>query len=84
MTLGLVSCVFCFSCYGAFLGLPCSMAGIIISEVAARDIQKNKAHPSSITFVYAGRVCGLLGFAINMLMIIYLILFWMNGPLISV
>ena len=62
LVLGILSIPACF-CYGV-PGFLLGILAIIFSQVAARDIDAGRAHPSSRGLATAGLVCGLIGVSI--------------------
>lgn len=84
MLLGVFSFLLCFGVYSAFIGVCCAVAALIVCESAKRDVAKNKAHPRSAANIMSGQILGCLGLVMNTIVILYMVLFWLNGPLITV
>lgn len=74
MVLGIISIAGCWCCWGV-VGLICGGLAIVFGGNAMRDIDAGRADPNDRGKAVAGKVCGIIGLIISILVLI-LSIFW--------
>ena len=73
LVLGIASLVLCM-----FYGLPaliCGPLALVFSNMAGKDIRAGRVNPSSAGLAKAGKICGLIGLFLGILIVLTVVLF---------